>query len=258
MFDLNIQDTVAVLTMTNAPMNTLSRPWGEALHRVLDALDVRDDWQVLHVRSALKVFSAGADLKLLASRFERPDVGDVLKSDAGYYQQLFNRIERMERASLAEIGGAAVGGGLELALACDLRVASHSAKIGLPEVNIGLLPGAGGTQRLTRLCGRGVAMRVIATAELLTGEQAFSLGIVEWSVPAAELAHTAAAVVRRLATVSRQGIKYSKSCIAAASDPQRDGFAEELDATSKLVSTADTKQRVRAFIESARRPGNAA
>jgi enoyl-CoA hydratase/carnithine racemase len=163
-------------------------------------------------------------------------------------QRLFARIERLPQVTLAEISGSALGGGLELALACDLRVAATTAKLGLPELQLGLIPGAGGTQRLTRLCGRAVAARLILGAETIDGVAARSLGLVQWAVPPAELQAYAAATARRVAALPRAALAAGKACIAAAGEPGRGGYADELEATRRLLGEIETRRRVNAFL----------
>src|ERR1035437_8050284 len=165
MFHPEIADGVATVTMNRAPVNAMSDAWVAGFHALLDGLEARKDWSVLHIRSALKVFAAGADLKEMRERFEAPDGLQAQLTGVRGYQKLFARIEALEQVSLAEIGGAALGGGFELALACVLRVAAHEAKMGLPELRLGLLPGAGGTQRMTWLAGRPTALRLILGTE---------------------------------------------------------------------------------------------
>ena len=150
---LEVGGGVARLTLDRPPVNAIGEGWLRAFHRCLDALGARADWQLLHLRSAQKAFSAGADLAEMRTRLGSPAGIDAMVDVAAGMQKLFARIEALPQVTLAEIGGAALGGGLELALACDLRVAANEAKIGLPEVRLGLVPGAGGTQRLTRLAG---------------------------------------------------------------------------------------------------------
>ena len=122
--------------------------------------------RVLLIRSSLRIFSAGADLKLMRDCFATEDGPGRMIETVRRMQRLFDRIEALPQVVVAEIGGAAHGGGFELALACDLRVAAESARLGLPEARLGLLPGAGGTQRLSRLAGPGVARRLILMAEV--------------------------------------------------------------------------------------------
>ena len=171
MFHLIVADRIATLTLDRAPVNAMNDAWVAGFHALLDRLDARADWSVLHIRSAHKVFSAGADLAQMRDRFTAEGLEPQLASIRDY-QLLFARIEALPAVTLAEIGGAALGGGFELTLACDLRIAAQEARLGLPEVRLGLLPGAGGTQRLTRLCGRPTALRLILGAETPDGAAA--------------------------------------------------------------------------------------
>ena len=155
--------------------------------------------------------------------------------------------------TIAEIGGAAMGCGLELTLACDIRVAAVEAKLGMPEVGLGLLPGAGGTQRLTRLCGRGIANRLILGGEIIDGALAEHLGVVQWTQPRAQLAEWTSKLATRFAESPRPALAASKQCMAAAGDPHRDGYAEELAATRKLYQHPETRRRVSEFLDRAQR-----
>jgi enoyl-CoA hydratase/carnithine racemase len=163
-------------------------------------------------------------------------------------QRLYERIERLPQVTLAEIGGAAMGGGLELALACDLRVAASNAKLGLPEAQLGLIPGAGGTQRLTRLCGRSVANRLILGAETFDGLAARELAVVHWAFNPCELQRRTEEIARRIAALPSAALAASKACIAAAAEPGRGGYVDELEATRRLLTGADTRRRVNAFL----------
>jgi enoyl-CoA hydratase/carnithine racemase len=163
-------------------------------------------------------------------------------------QRLAARLEAAPLVTLAEIGGAALGGGFELALGCDLRIAANEAKLGLPEVELGLLAAAGGTQRLTRLVGPGLARRLILGAERVDGAAAERLGLVQWALPRVELEPAARALAQRLAAMPRHAVAAAKQCIAAALDPARDGFAEELAQTRRLYQHPVTHERVAAFL----------
>jgi enoyl-CoA hydratase len=248
MLRLDVGTGVARLTLDRPPVNAISADWLRSFHRLLDALAERDDWQVLHIRSSQKVFCAGADLAEMRAGFTAPDGVEALVGTAAAMQRLFARVEALPQVSLAEIGGAAVGGGFELALACDLRMAALEAKVGLPEARLGLIPGAGGTQRLTRLAGRSAAARVILTCEMMDGATAQSLGLVQWAVPRADLAARAAQTVAGIAELPAAALAACKSCITAADDPARDGYAEELDASRTLYGDETTRQRVAAFL----------
>ena len=248
MFHLQVADCVATVVLDRPPVNAMSDAWVAGFHALLDGLDARDDWSVLHIRSALKVFAAGADLKEMRERFAAPDGLDRQLAGVRGYQKLFARIEALPRITLAEVSGAALGGGFELALACDLRIAAREVKMGLPELRLGLLPGAGGTQRMTWLAGRPTALRLILGVEQVNGADAERLGLVQWSVPAAELAGTAEAVTRRYAAVPAHAVQAAKACITAASNPAKNGFNEEVEQTRGLLQSAKTRELIGAFL----------
>ena len=248
MLIVTVADSVATVTLSRPPVNAISDEWLGQFNAVLDQLADRADWKVLHLRSDQKVFCAGADLNEIRERIEAPDGPDRMYSHVAAIQRLFARIENLPQVTLAEIGGAAMGGGLELVLACDLRIAANEVRVGLPEARLGLIPGAGGTQRLTKLCGRPVAERLILGAEVVDGATARDLGIVQWAVPAAKLPERAVEIVRRVASLPAGALKASKDCIAAALDTGRNGYSEELEATRRLLTTTDTRQRVEAFL----------
>jgi enoyl-CoA hydratase/carnithine racemase len=166
-------------------------------------------------------------------------------------QRLYFRIEALPQVVLAEIGGAAMGGGFELALACDLRIAANEAKIGLPETRLGLIPGAGGTQRLTRLCGPALAKRLILGAEVLDGAAAAALGVVHWAAPRGELPARASEIATRIADLPAVALAASKACIAAAGEPGRGGYTDELEFTRSLLTNPETQKRVTAFLAGA-------
>ncbi|MSP05431.1 MAG: enoyl-CoA hydratase/isomerase family protein [Acetobacteraceae bacterium] len=249
MLDLRVADHIATITMANAPVNAMSDAWLAAFHTHLDVLDRRDDWSVLHIRSALKIFCAGAELKEMRARFTAPNGIAAQLQVIRNYQLLYDRIEALPRVTLAEINGAALGGGFELALACDLRVAAHESKIGLPELRLGLLPGAGGTQRMTRLAGRPTALRLILGAEQIGGAEAERLGLVQWCSPLAELQDKAAEIARQYAVLPAHAVTAAKICITAAATPGDSGFAEEMRQTQGLLNTQATRDLVAAFFD---------
>jgi enoyl-CoA hydratase/carnithine racemase len=163
-------------------------------------------------------------------------------------QRLFDRIEAAPAVTVAEIGATAMGGGMELALACDVRVAAFEAKLGLTEIRLGLLPAGGGTQRLTRLCGRGTASRLILSGEVVTGEEAARLGLVQWACPRAQLGDLTKEVIGRFAASPRTAIALNKHCIALEGVPDRVGFAEEITATRRLYDDPESRRRVKEFM----------
>ena len=250
---LAVADRIATVTLGRAPVNAFNADMFTAFHAILDGLAGRSDWSVLHVRSSLKVFSGGADLAEISTRFAAPDKMDAAARVTRPFQELFQRISDLPQVSLAEIGGAAMGGGYELALGCDLRIAANEAKLGLPEAGLGLLPGGGGTQRLTWLAGPAVAARIILAADTVDGSTARELGMVQWSVPRADLAEEARKLALKVAGLHPLSLAACKVCLRVARDPERNGFASETEWTGRLLATDETQRRVAAFLAGARR-----
>jgi enoyl-CoA hydratase len=249
MFSLTVADNIATLMMNNPPANAMSDEWIAAFHTRLDELTERHDWSVLHIRSALKIFCGGGELKELRARFNAPDgVEAQLKAIHGY-QRLYDRIETLPRVTLAEINGAALGGGFEMALACDLRIAAHEARLGLPELRLGLLPGAGGMQRMTRFAGRATALRLLLGAEQIGGAEAERLGLVQWSAPLADLPAMAEETARRYAALPTHAVASAKAYIIAAATSDDGGYAEEMARTRELLQTEATRTLIRAFLD---------
>jgi enoyl-CoA hydratase len=247
--DLEVSDNIATVLLNRPPVNGMSDEWVARFGEILDELARRADWKVVLVRSALKSFCGGADLKQLRQRFDRPMEEQL---EAGRrYQALFSRLEALPALTIAEIGGAALGGGLELALACDLRIASARTKLGLPEVGLGLLPGAGGTQRLTWLCGRSIATRLILGAEIVSGEEALRIGLVHWAFAPEDLAQETHARAKSFASLPRAAVAAAKAAIRAAGDSRLDGFDVETEGVRTLLQSAETRSLVSAFLAKA-------
>ncbi len=238
-----------VVTLSRPPVNAINGEWIDRFNAILDGLERRGDIAVLHIRSDQNVFSAGADLTVIRDCFASADGPDAMVATVRRLQALYVRIERLRQVTVAEIGGTALGGGFELALSCDLRVVSIDARVGLPEVRLGLLPGAGGTQRLTRLCGRGVAQRVILSAELIGGRDSQKLGMVQWVMAPHELAAWTANLVAAVASLPLAALAASKRCLAAAGEPGDSGFRAELEETRLLLNHPETRALVAGFLE---------
>ncbi len=246
---LSIEGGVAVATLCRPPVNAIDDTWVARLDEVLDDAESDDDVRVLWIRSAQRVFCAGADLEFMRERFATAEGRRAMIDFTRRLQQVYARIERSPKVSVAEIGGAALGGGFELALACDMRVVADEARLGLPEARLGLLPAAGGTQRMTRICGEALSRRLILGAEIVPGADAVALGLAQWRAPLAELDATARGVVHRIAELPGRALSECKRCIAAALEPGRSGYETELEGSGALLALAETQDRVRRFLE---------
>lgn len=245
---------VLVLTLARAPVNAINDELLAQLEAVLDEVESDQALAVLHVRSACGVFCAGADLALIRSCMATAQGRDAMVAVVRRMQRVFARLEALDCVTIAELGGATLGGGFELALACDLRIAADDARIGLPEAGLGLLAAGGGTQRLTRLVGHGLARRLILGAETVDGRQAQQLGLVQWAVPRERLAGEARALALRYGAMPRLAFAENKRCIALAGVPGDVGFAAEIDATRRLYQHPETKRRVAAFLDKRANP----
>lgn len=243
-----------VVTLNRAPVNAVDDRLLVELDAAIDLAEADEGICILHLRSAHKVFCAGADLDLMRSSIATPAGRNRMVAVVQEMQRVFARLENLPCVTLAEIGGAALGGGFEMALACDWRFAADEARVGLPEAGLGLLAAAGGTQRLTQLVGVGTARRLILGSETLTGQEARTLGLVQWSVPRAQLAEAAQALVARCTALPRHTLAETKRCIALAAAPRGDGFAAEIAATRRLYDHPETRRRVSAFLDKSPTP----
>lgn len=248
MIELDLRGTVGTVTLNRPPVNGLNPEWVARFTAVIDEIEAAGTVTVMRIRSAQRVFSVGADLKFMSSRFENAAGRSDIRQFVDALQRLYARLERLPLVSIAQIGGPAMGGGLELALSCDFRALAESASIGLPEVHIGLIPGAGGTQRLSRLAGLAVARRMILTGVHMSADEALRSRVCDWVVPESELDSECERIAARLASFPKETLAAGKLCLSAAYDQSRDGFREELDATSLLLQQPATHQRIHAFL----------
>ncbi|HVO57673.1 MAG TPA: enoyl-CoA hydratase-related protein [Dongiaceae bacterium] len=238
---------IATITF-NRPkvLNALNRKTIEELHAAL--LDARDDSaaRVLIVTGAgEKAFVAGADIGELA---QQTPVGG--KEFSLYGQSVFHLFETIGKPSICAINGFALGGGCELALSCSIRLASKTARLGQPEVKLGILPGYGGSQRLTRLCGKGVAHELCLTGEMISAEEAMRIGLVNHVYEPAELLDAARALARKIIANAPLAVKYTMEAIERGSEmPQEEGLFLEATLFGVACATEDMREGTKAFLE---------
>jgi enoyl-CoA hydratase len=240
---------VLTVVLGESPANALGTSQLAALENVVDTVSQTDDVRVLAFSGNRRFFSAGVDISLISENSGLPDGPQRMVAFISRLHDVFHKIESLPLPTVAIMEGSALGGGLELALACDFRVASTEAKYGLPEIKLGLLPGAGGTQRLPRLVGRAVALRMILRGELLSGQEAQQYGVVQWALPPSEVATWGQELSQEMARFSAFSLQAIKECVSAAEDPQQDGYALELAATSSLMSDVQVRDQLVAFLD---------
>lgn len=236
---------IAVLTV-NRPdkMNALNRAVRQGIFDALETLREDDDVRVILLTGAGdRAFIAGADIG------EFKDARPVEQYDAMEQGDIYGAVEDFPKPVVAVVNGYCLGGGCELALACDFRIASENARLGQPEMNLGIIPGGGGTQRLPRLVGEGRAMRMILTGEPVKAEQAREMGLVEEVTAPEELWDRALDLARTIASKSPLALRAAKeSILAARRAPLDQGLAFERGWFALLFSTEDKEEGVDAFL----------
>jgi enoyl-CoA hydratase len=242
-----VKDQIARITF-NRPnvLNALNRRTMDELGDCLDAARRDDTVRVLILTGAgEKAFIAGADINELARQTYLSG-----KDTALHGQEILHRLEAMGKPSIAAINGFALGGGCELALSCTIRIASRTARLGQPEVKIGILPGYGGSQRLSRLCGKGIAHELILTGEMITADEALRIGLVNRVTEPGELLATAESIARKIIANAPLAVKYAIEAIEHGMElSQEEGLFLEATLFGLCCSTDDMREGTRAFLE---------
>ena len=244
---LEVKDPVAYITF-NRPkvLNALNRQTveelGDALNRAREDSSVR---ALILTGAGEKSFVAGADINELAQR--TPVDG---KDFSLFGQEIFHQLETMGKPSIAAINGFALGGGCELALSCTMRIASKNARLGQPEVKLGIIPGYGGSQRLARLCGKGIAHELILSGEMISADEALRIGLVNHVVEQAELIPTAESIAKKIAANAPLAVKFAMEAVERGMEmPQQEGLFLEATLFGLCCATEDMREGTRAFIE---------
>jgi enoyl-CoA hydratase len=243
---LERRERVAIITV-NRPdkrnaLNIKTREEGAALLEELrndDSVGV-----VVFTGAGDKAFIAGADIGEFAGRTA------MMQRDVMTARSLFTAFDTFPKPVIAMINGYCLGGGCELALACDIRIASETASFGQPEINLGIIPGGGGTQRLTRLVGEGKAMELILSGDIIDAKAAYEIGLVNYVFPADQLEAKTMEIANRIASKSPIALSLAKEAVKLASHSNLDeGLRREVDLFALCFSTADKDEGVSAFLE---------
>jgi enoyl-CoA hydratase len=241
------RDLIGFITF-NRPkvLNALNRKTMEELRDVLIAAREDDEVRVLILTGAgEKSFVAGADIAELA--VQTPVSG---KETAAFGQSALHLLETIGKPSIAAINGFALGGGCEVALACSMRLASKAAKLGQPEVKLGIMPGYGGSQRLARLCGKGVAHELCLTGEMISAEEALRIGLVNHVYEAAELLPAAESLAKKIIANAPISVKFTMEAIERGTEmPLEQGQYLETALFGLCAATEDMREGTRAFLE---------
>jgi len=225
--------------------NALNQATRDEMVHALESLERSPETRVVIITGAGdKAFIAGADINEFEGRTA------LTQREAMKGMRIFNAIEDFPKPVIAMINGFCLGGGLETALACDIRIASDTAKLGQPEINLGIIPGGGGTQRLTRLVGEGKSMELILTGDLIDAAQAKAIGLVNEVVPLNDLRSMVVNLATRIAEKSPIALRMAKEAVkSAARTNLREGLERETDLFCLTFGSEDKAEGVRAFLE---------
>jgi len=242
----DIREGVATVTIDRQEaLNALNRSVLSSLKAAFTRLAAEKGLRAVILTGAGKAFVAGADIKEMAD-FTPEQAREF--ATAGH--EVMRLIEDFPRPVIAAVNGFALGGGCELALVCDVRIASEKARLGLPEVGLGVIPGFGGTQRLVRLIGRSAAKLLRFTGDVVPAPRALALGLVDEVVPAETLLPRCQEIARTIASKGPVGVSFAKLAVNHGADVSlAEGLAYETELFAKVFATADQKEGMKAFVE---------
>lgn len=241
------EHNIAIITI-NRPekLNALNKVTIQELHYAFQELEQNQDTRaIILTGSGAKAFVAGADI----AEFADFSVEEGIQLSAQGHDTLFNFVENLRLPVIAAINGFALGGGLELAMACHIRVASDHAKMGLPEVSLGVIPGYGGTQRLPQLIGKGRAMEMILSAGMVSADEAYRTGLVNHVVKQEELVNFCKEIAQKIVKNSPTAIRMAINAVNANYKEGENGFQTEIKSFGKCFGTEDFKEGTKAFLE---------
>ena len=243
-----VEDKIAVLTIDHPPVNSFNTQVTMELDQAIHELLADDGVKAIVITGGgTNAFVAGADIPEIKSLLDQPG-GLKMASEQG--QALFLKIEKATKPVIAAINGFCLGGGLELAMACHMRICSDRARLGQPEINLGIIPGWGGTQRLARLAGKGKAVELILTGDMITAQDAYRLGLVNKVVPAGAVLKEARGLARKIVSKSKFPVAAALRAISGGLQVTiGEGLKIEAELFGSLADTEDAREGVSAFLE---------
>ncbi|MFN8576686.1 MAG: enoyl-CoA hydratase-related protein [Candidatus Sericytochromatia bacterium] len=245
LLNLTIENNVGIIKLNNPPVNVLNRPLLEQLDRLIDEVKDNSEIKVIVLTGEGSAFAAGADIKSMPEL--KADTGEQM---ALYGQKIFSKLENLDKVSICAINGVALGGGLELAMSCDIRIISEKAKVGQPEINLGIIPGYGGTQRLTRLVGKPKAKEIVLTGDNLSAQEAYEVGIATKITSPENLMTMTLELANKIASKGQVAVKASKKAIDEGFEQNlNDALKTEANYFGLVCDSEDKNEGVIAFME---------
>jgi enoyl-CoA hydratase len=242
-----VEDRIAIITLDHPPVNALNSQTVKELDTALDlALGDEDVKAIIITGAGRKAFVAGADIDEISQIKDADHAQELLRTGHG----VFGKIERSNKPVIAAINGICLGGGLEMAMACHLRVAGDRARMGQPEINLGIIPGWGGTQRLPRIVGPSKAAEMILTGDPITAQEAYRLGLVNKVVPMGDVLKEAKDLACKIAVKSAVAIGCTMQAIERGRHlPLAEAMEVEIEQWRRLVDSQDMKEGLQAFLQ---------
>jgi len=245
---MSVEDRVAVLTINNPPANSLKSPVLADLESAIDEAAANPEVKAIIITGAGQfMFVAGADIGEIGELLKTPEKFDEVLNTA---KGIFWKIEHLDKPVIVAINGMCLGGGNELIMACHMRISSDRARFGQPEINLGIIPGFGGTQRLPRLVGKGKALELLLTGDMISAQEAQRIGLVTKVVPQGEELKAAKDLAKKIVSKSGMAVKF---CIEAVYQgyelPLTDGLDVEIAKFEAVARTHDAVEGINAFIE---------
>jgi enoyl-CoA hydratase/carnithine racemase len=243
-----IEERVALVTIDRPPVNALNGKAMQELKETFEALGQNSEVKVIVLTGEGKnlTFIAGADVKEIAALKSAKEAEDIARRGQG----VINQVEKMKKPVIAAINSVCLGGGNELAMACHIRIASDRARFGQPEINLGIIPGFGGTQRLRRLVGMSKAMELILSGDMITAQEALRIGLVDRVVPDGELLRQALGFAKKMTSKGALALRYALEAIQEGMEKSlEEGLEYEAKLFAKVAETEDMREGIRAFLE---------
>ncbi len=244
---VKVEDRIAVVTLDHPPVNILTSAIMQELSQVFETLEKDPQVKVIVFTTAgTQAFIAGADIKEIAQINGAAQAEALAKRG----QEVLDKIEKSSKITIAAVHGVCVGGGNELIMAFHMRIAAERAKFGQPEINLGIIPGFGGTQRLARLCGLPKARELVLTGDMITAQEALRIGLLNRVVPDGELLKQAMGLAKKIATKSGASVWLAEKAMREGFNASlAEGLKLEAAAFGKVAETEDMKEGLKAFIE---------